>query len=114
MKKAVSESQRKAVLRAWRASGKSARVFCEGRGLKEQQLYWWARSAETKSRRKKIRVRLVEAIPVETGVTPRLAPDPDQRWTWELAGRGAVLRGSDLDASTLLILMAAVTTTGDR
>lgn len=103
------------MLREWKLSGKSARDFCEGRGLKEQQLYWWARSAAAKGRGRTARVRFVEAIPIESGLAPRAPSEAEgARWSWELAGPGAVLRGSGLDASTLLILMAAVTTTGHR
>lgn len=83
--------------------------------MKEQQLYWWARSDGAKKRRPAGRMRLVEAIPMEAELEAS-APsnDPSPRWSWELAGAGAVLRGSDLDASTLLVLMAAVTAVGRR
>lgn len=115
MNKPVSKAERKALLREWSRSGKSAREFCEGRGVSEQQIYFWARSARAGDRGPTGRVRLIEAIPIGTKpLSPARTDAFDQRWAWELVGPGAVLRGSDLDASMLLVLMAAVTATGQQ
>ena len=83
------DHERARVVKAWRRSGRSARVFAAQQGISETTLFNWARGIDGASRAERTdpAVQLVEVVPVD-------APEATvEGWTWEVETRGGILRG---------------------
>lgn len=75
------------MVKAWRRSGRSARVFSAQEGISEATLFNWARGIGGAAERADAGVELVEVVPVGM---PALA---GEGWTWEVETRGGIVRG---------------------
>ncbi len=75
------------MVRAWRRSGRSARVFAAQQGISDTTLFNWARGIGGAAERADAGVELVEVVPVDV---PEAAVEG---WTWEVETRGGIVRG---------------------
>lgn len=92
------------MVRAWRRSGQSARVFAAEHGISQTTLFKWAqRERDATVGLARAEVGLVEVVPVGAS-----ASEADG-WWWEVETRGGVVRGrSVLDAQAFSAIVSAL------
>lgn len=97
-----------AEVEAWRASGKSARQFCEGRAYTATTLYWWSSYLKRTSGSSEPKAKIQLARVVRKRGAPRV-----QRTTRIVVqvGHARVEVGADADPDTLSVVLKALAAT---
>lgn len=105
MENETTEQKWAARIVEWRASGLSARVYCEGRGFRASTLHQWSHVLKRRGLRSDATARLVRLVRVERATAP--SPAIGASMTIELSGARLVVP-SGFDASTVRAVLEAL------
>lgn len=90
---------------AWRASGQTARRFCEGRGYTATRLYWWS----SQMKRSDGSTSRMPPVPMARVVRERSRPASARVPIVIRVGNAHVEVSGEVDRATLLVVMQTLT-----